>query len=117
MFLDEAVRTGVLGKGRIRRVEGMNKTEALWADNLALLKRGSEIEWFMFEAVTFKLAKDTRYTPDFAVMLPDGLMQFHEVKGFWREDAKVKIKVAAAMFPFEFIAIKRENGEWKREKF
>ena len=99
----------------------MNKTEAAYAAHLESLKAAGEIVWYVFESLTFKLADDTRYTPDFAVMLSSGQMQAHEVKGFWQDDARVKIKVAAAKFPFEFIAVKakakKDGGGWSVEAF
>lgn len=88
----------------------MNKTEAAYAFDLEIRKRAGEIAWFHFEGITFKLAPDTRYTPDFAVMLANGEMEMHETKGFMREDAAVKLKVAAAMYPFRFFLIVREKG-------
>jgi hypothetical protein len=99
----------------------LNATEERYATHLELLKRAGEVEWYAFEAVTLKLAKDTRYTPDFFVMRPGGWLECHEVKGFFREDAKVKMKVAAANFPFRFIAVraqlKRDGGGWSYEEF
>ena len=54
-------------------------------------------------------------------MLTTGEMECHEVKGFWQDDARVKIKIAAEMYPFRFIAItagKAVNGSrWKIEEF
>jgi hypothetical protein len=50
-------------------------------------------------------------------MSADGSLQAHEVKGFWTDDARVKIKVAAEMYPIQFIAIKKEKGEWQKEFF
>jgi hypothetical protein len=41
----------------------------------------------------------------------------HEVKGFWQDDARVKIKVAASIYPFKFIAVKKAKGGWEREEF
>jgi hypothetical protein len=45
----------------------------------------------------------------------------HEVKGFWTDDARVKIKVAADLYPFRFIAAqalpKKQGGGWKIEEF
>jgi len=45
----------------------------------------------------------------------------HEVKGFWQDDARVKIKVAADMYPFRFIAVKprakKDGGGWQTEAF
>lgn len=98
-----------------------NSTEAEYAALLELRRQSGEIAWYAFEGVTFKLAADTRYTPDFAVMLADGRMEMHEVKGFWRDDAKIKIKVAAEMFPFRFVALKKRSkksgGGWDVEEF
>ena len=95
---------------------GMNKTEARYA---ALLQadwlRGKIARWD-FEPVTLRLADRTSYTPDFRVILPDGLEEYHEVKGFWRDDARVKIKVAAALHPYRFVAVKMVGGTWKREE-
>ncbi len=80
----------------------MNKTEAAYSRQLEAKCATGEIVWWKFEALTMKLAKDTRYTPDFVVMTRDGYLEFHEVKGFFEDDAKVKVKVAAEMFPFTF---------------
>lgn len=49
-------------------------------------------------------------------------MELHEVKGYWEDDARVKIKVAAeAFWMFRFIAIKarpkKEGGGWEIEEF
>ena len=106
--------------GRLKSGE-MNGTEQAYHDHLAQRQHAGEVAWFKFEAMTFKLADDTRYTPDFMVMLADGRMEVHEVKGHWTDDARVKIKVAAALFPFAFIAIKKkakkDGGGWEKEVF
>ena len=69
----------------------------------------------------FKLAKKCFYTPDVMVMLPDGQLEVHEVKGFWEDDARVKIKTAADKFPLKFVAIKKaakkNGGGWVFEEF
>ena len=89
----------------------MNGTESWYARTLDLKILSGEIIAYWFEAITLKLAKDTRYTPDFVVMVKSLEIEMHEVKGFWQDDAKVKIKVAAEKFPFRFIAIKKtKNG-------
>ena len=104
-------------KGRIRE-QKMNKTEARYAEHLERLKLAGEILWYQYEAVTLKLADDTRYTPDFMVLLANGELEAHEVKGFWRDDARVKIKVAARLFPFRFIAVSMpKGGIWVTESF
>lgn len=99
----------------------MNKTEALYAETLEQRKQRGELLWYKFEGVKLKLAAKTFYTPDFAVMLANGEMEMHEVKGYWLDDARAKIKVAADMYPFRFIAIKvkakRDGGGWSVEDF
>ena len=109
-------------RARGRRNPGeMNGTERKMAEHLEAMKARKEIIDYRFEAITLKLAKDTRYTPDFMLMMPDCEIQFWEVKGFWRDDAKVKIKVAAALFPFVFIGCRlipnKRGGGWQFEVF
>lgn len=96
---------------------GMNKTEKAWAIILEAHKRNGDIILWKFEAVTFKLAADTRYTPDFMVIDKYGAIRFDEVKGFWRDDAKVKIKVAANQFPFTFQSVMLDKGSWEIKEF
>lgn len=52
----------------------MNKTERAYADLLEYRKIQGEVEQWHFEAVTLKLADGTRYTPDFYVVLADGMI-------------------------------------------
>lgn len=110
----------VLALGRLKTGQ-MNKTEAAYAAHLEQLKTQGDVLWFKFESVKVRLADNTFYTPDFAVMTSDGLMQMHEVKGHWQDDARVKIKVAADQFPFRFIAVKplpkKDGGGWSVEEF
>lgn len=102
--------------GRLK-VGAMNKTEAAYAAHLERIK-GTVVAWYRFEGVKLRLADNTFYTPDFAVMLVGGLMEMHEVKGFWTDDARVKIKVAADMYPFRFKAVKAgKGGAWIEENF
>lgn len=106
--------------GRLKTGE-RNKTEAAYESHLSALMAAGEVTWFKFEGVKLRLADNTFYTPDFAVMRSDGLMEMHEVKGFWADDARVKIKVAADLYPFRFLAVrvkpKKEGGGWSVELF
>jgi hypothetical protein len=76
--------------------DALNKTEKRF---LAILKaRGHKR--IGIQSLTLKLAFDCRYTPDFWTE-QDGKITFWEIKGgFEREDAAIKIKMAAAQFPF-----------------
>ena len=108
----------VMARGRTARREPgkMNGLEAQYAAVLDERKTRGQIIEYWFERFTFKLADDTRYTPDFVVMLPDGALEVHEVKGFLEEDAFIKWKVAAEMFPFTFRMFtrkaKKDGGGW-----
>jgi hypothetical protein len=106
--------------GRLKTGE-RNKTEAAYESHLKTLMLAGEIGWFKFEGIKFRLADNTFYTPDFTVMRNDGQIELHEVKGFWQDDAKVKIKVASDLYPFKFLAIKakskKDGGGWSVEEF
>lgn len=110
-------QTGVRARGVAKNSGGMNRTEAAYAEHLTLRQQSGDIAWFAFEAMKLRLADRTFYTPDFAVMLTDGTIEQHEVKGFWEDDARVKIKVAAALYPFRFIAVQKQKAGWKFEEF
>lgn len=107
---------GVSGRGR-RKPGDLNKLEAEYQALLEDRVHGGGIEWYAFEAVKLRLAQRTTYTPDFVVMSSDGTIEMHEVKGFWEDDARVKIKVASEIFPFVFVGIRKEKGAWKYEYF
>lgn len=90
----------------------MNRTEEKYAWVLEGRKLAGEIQQYGFEKLTLKLGADCRYTPDFFVVNRDGEIEFHEVKGFFRDDAKVKIKVAAESFPFRFFLARFSRDGW-----
>lgn len=106
--------------GRLK-TGAMNATEAAYARDLETLKIAGDVAWYKFEGFKLRLADNTFYTPDFAVMLSNGELQCHEVKGFWQDDARAKIKIAADMYPFRFFAIKKQakkdGGGWVTEAF
>lgn len=104
-------------RGSFHKSGQMNKLEAAYAARLESLKLAGEIADYRFECVKFKLADKTFYTPDFMVLRPDGTFELHEVKGFWEDDARVKIKVAAELYPFKFIAARKVKGAWVFEEF
>lgn len=89
-------------------VQRLNKTERAY---LEFLKANGE-DWIGIQCVTLKLADDCRLTPDFATIDKDGLTLI-DVKGFQREDALIKMKVAARMFPWaRFVIVKRDGANW-----
>lgn len=115
------MKASVRALGRLK-VGTRNQLEVAYEDTvLKPLMHAGDVSWYRFEGVKLRLADNTFYTPDYAVMLCNGAMQMHEVKGFWQEDARAKIKIAADQYPFEFIAVqrlpKKAGGGWKEERF
>lgn len=110
----------MLALGRLK-AGAKNKTEQAYDDHLRLRQLAGEVVWYRFEGIKLRLADGTFYSPDFAVMVASGQLEIHEVKGFWQDDARVKIKVAADLYPFRFIAVtakaKRDGGGWQVEEF
>lgn len=87
----------------------MNKTEAAYGLTLEALQRVGRIREYHFQGLTLKLADDCRYTPDYFVVRDDWTCELHEVKGFMRDDALVKLKVCARMYPF-VVMLARKDG-------
>ena len=77
----------------------MNTAEAAYAAHLDLRKLAGEIQEWRFEKFKLFLAPGAWYTIDFWVVMADGEIQVHEVKGHQREAARVRIKVAADLYP------------------
>jgi len=112
------VETPAVGTMVDERAE-MNETEAAYADFLDEELDAGRIRWWRYGSVKVMLAGRTFYTPDFAVQRADGVLELHEVKGFWEDDARIKVKMLAEMFPFRVVAIvmkkipKKDGGGWK----
>jgi hypothetical protein len=91
----------------------LNKLEKAWLRELRRLNP----PWIGIQCVTLKLADDCRYTPDFPTIDPNGLIVFYETKGFMRDDAAVKIKVAARLFRWaKFVLVTKEKGQWVQKE-
>ena len=107
-------------KARIRQKQGdgLNQTERAF---LAHLQANPEYDTVAPHALTLKLGNGVHYTPDFIAYHQavdpygdtDHVYAF-EVKGFMRDDAAVKLKVAASLFPWiKFsLATKKKDGSW-----
>jgi hypothetical protein len=110
----------VRAKGRTRnpRDGKMNKMEANYAAELERRKANGGVAWYGFECIKLRLADNTYYIPDFLVMLNDGTMEIHETKGYWEDDARVKIKACADLYwMFVFRAITIKAGHYQIETF
>lgn len=96
----------------------MNQTEAKYAEILEMRRAAGQVVAFWYERHTYRLADDTRLTPDFVVLLADGSLEVHEVKGEWvEEDSLVKLKVFADQFPYLVklakLRSKKNGGAWE----
>lgn len=101
----------------------MNKTETAFSQHLEMLKHTGEVLWYKFEAIKLMLAPNTSITVDFAVLPSTGVLEMIDVKGskaIFTDDARAKMKVAAAMFPFVFKVAypipQKEGGGWHIEE-
>ena len=101
--------------GRLK-AGAMNKTEQEYAGMLELRKRAGDVLWWAFEAFKIRLADRTFYDVDFAVLLANGELEVHEVKGgFITDDGRVKLKIAAELFPARFFLCQKVKKAWAVE--
>lgn len=110
-------------RGKHRAGE-MNKLERFYADELTARVLAGQIKTWKFEAITLVLThpngdtRGTKLTPDFAEFCFDGSIVFTDTKGYEQEDARIKMKVAATLYPmFGFRTVKRVGGTWVYEWF
>jgi hypothetical protein len=97
---------------------GRNKLEAKFGRYLDYIKQRGDIKDYRFESVKFRLAKRTWFTPDYYAIRSDDAHLVFEVKGHWEDDARVKIKVAAEMYPhLRWAAVRWVDSGWDFEYF
>lgn len=102
--------------GRMKQGK-MNKTEAAYAKYLEVQKQFGHVMEYWFEPMNLRLADKCFFKVDFMVLTKNLQLECHEVKGWWTDDAKVKIKAAATKFPFRFIAVQLIKGNWVFTEF
>jgi hypothetical protein len=100
-----------------RPADGLNRLERSFRDAVLEPARASgDLVAYWREPLKFRLGGATFYTPDYAAVEPDGRLVLIEVKGGWfRDDARVKTKVAASLYPqFRWLLVFREGrGGWR----
>ena len=97
---------------------GMNKLEAAYRDELEAKRLGGLIREWSFNSVRLALGGGAWFKPDFFVVQADGTCEIHETKGFQREAALVRLKVAARLYPFRFFRITQgKDGYFHSEDF
>jgi hypothetical protein len=94
--------------------DGMNKLEREFWNRATNGKAEWRIQEVWREPFALRLAGRTSYRPDF--LIQSGWvdrLQIWETKGFMRDDAAVKIKVAAEMYGcFEFVLATKQGRRW-----
>ena len=84
-----------------------SKAECAFADELQGLLREGRIAGWAYEPRIFDLRVGehhiARYTPDFIINHNNGSDEIVEVKGWWKPDAKLRVKLFQALYPkFKF---------------
>lgn len=100
--------------------QAVSKLERDYGAHLEALKRSGEIVSYKHQPLKLRLADKTYYNPDYSVHRNDDVIELVEVKGFWEDMSRVKVKVCAEQFPeFLFVAVTRpkKSEGWKREEF
>lgn len=105
-------------RGLINQTDFSSKLEYDFARELDHQELLGNITQWWYSPCKFILAagKACTYTPDFMTIDAQGFVRFFEVKGYWREDARIKSKIFAEKFPFELTIVTREKGQWKYER-
>lgn len=105
-------------KGRVARPDRYKSDlERRYATHLQLLQLAGEVAAWRYEAIKLRLADGAWYTPDFMVEFPDGRLECHETKGFMREAARVRLRVAAEQFPcFRFLVVRAAGKGFEVEE-
>ncbi len=100
-----------------------NLLEQAFSLHLQSMLQTGEIQWWKYQPLRLRIGRNKSgkaayYKPDHGALTAEGEFILYEVKGFWREAARVRIRVAAELFPFfRFIAATRQDGAWEREEF
>jgi hypothetical protein len=106
------------------------KLEGKFLHHLQLHQLAGDIPWIGDHSLRFELGGGAWYRPDFHIaaasrvvpgflgeMPPEILLVVYEVKGHWREPARVRVKVAASRHRYaKLIAVQEERGWWKYEE-
>lgn len=87
-----------------------SKLEKEFAYQFEAMRRADQIAAWWHKPIRLRLATGAWYTPDFMVQHNDEELVLHEIKGHWREAAKVRTKVIRDLYPFRIFV---NNEEWR----
>lgn len=87
--------------------------QSYYDDVLAPRIAAGEILAAHYEALTLRIGR-CRYTADWCVQLADGRVELHEVKGFMREAARVRMSAVTEMYPaLRLVVATGGPGKWR----
>jgi hypothetical protein len=99
----------------VHRPGRMNKTEAIYAERLSADR---DVLYWKFEPLKFRIAKQTNYTPDFMAVTQNEIWIIEVKGGYEREDARLKWKTAAEMYPmFRWFIARYVKKQWHVEEY
>jgi hypothetical protein len=94
---------------------GMNGWEKAFADMLEMQRVTGYVKWWKYEGIKLRLADGAWFKVDFFVMYADGTTEAVEVKGHMREAARVRLRVAADLYPWKFSIARKTKDGWSYE--
>ena len=89
-----------------------NGLESAYMDRLRMLLAAGEVKAFWFEAVKVRLTAKRWFLCDFLIQFADGHFEFHDTKGWMREDAALKAEFTAEVFPFPVVIVTKDGAAW-----
>jgi hypothetical protein len=101
----------------------MNQAERRYFAELQRRVAADELAFALFEGVKIRIGENSWYSPDFYVETAAGEIEIHEVKAqrrrpsgkigaHWEDDARVKLKAAAALFAgWRFVVVSWNKSE------
>lgn len=89
-----------------------SKWESAYAAHLDVLQLLGHIVSWQYECETLVCAGGTKYTPDFRVKFTDEREEYHEVKGYFRPQDKVRVREALAVSLLPVVLVSRKGGAW-----
>lgn len=113
--LNGAIRNQVSNLKPEPKRKQMTGLEKKFRGLLEACRLGGSILQYSYEPMRLKIADSDRaafYKPDFGVLFKTGLYVFYETKGYWKTDAKLRIRAASSQHPFIFVSAELYDGEW-----
>lgn len=89
-----------------------NKWEMRYAERLEVLKLLGEVVESEYEPEPIIAAGGTKYTPDFKVTFAAGGIEYHEVKGHYRDRDKVRVRECAVASQYPIVLWSMKGGAW-----